>query len=56
MVNKIFSNLIGRTMEVYVEDMLIKSLKKEDHVTNLHEKFALLQKYNMKLNLAKCAR
>ena len=42
-------------MEVYVDDMLVKSLQKEDHVTNLREMFSLLQKYNMKLNLAKCA-
>ena len=54
LVNKIFSNLIDRTMEVYVDDMLVKSLKKEDHVTDLREMFALLRRYNMKLNPAKC--
>ena len=54
LVNKIFANLIGRTMEVYVDDMLVKSLKKEDHVTDLQEMFALLRRYNMKLNPAKC--
>ena len=48
-------DLIGRTMEVYVDDMLVKSLKKDNHVSNLREMFALLRKYNMKLNLAKCA-
>ena len=42
-------------MEVYVDDMLVKSLRKEDHVADLWEMFALLQKYNMKLNPAKCA-
>lgn len=31
LVNKIFKHLIGKTMEVYVDDMLIKSLDKEDH-------------------------
>ena len=41
-------------MEVYVDDMLVKSLKKDDHVSDLREMFALLRKYNMKLNLAKC--
>ena len=55
LVNKIFSNLIGRTMEVYVDNMLVKSLKKEDHVTDLREMFALWRRYNMKLNPAKCA-
>ena len=42
-------------MEVYVDDMLVKSLQKEDHVTDLREMFSLLQKYNMKLNPVKCA-
>ena len=41
-------------MEVYVNDMLVKSLQKEDHVTDLQEMFALLRKYNMKLNPTKC--
>ena len=42
LVNKVFVNLIGKTMKVYVDDMLVKSLKKEDHVTDLREMFALL--------------
>ena len=42
-------------MEVHVDDMLIKSLKKDDHVADLCKMFALLRKYNMKLNPAKCA-
>ena len=42
LVNKIFSDLISITMEVYIDDMLVKSLKKEDHVTDLREMFALV--------------
>ena len=38
-----------------MDDMLVKSLKKEDHVTDLREMFALLRRYNMKLNSVKCA-
>ena len=33
-------------MEVYVDDMLVKSLQKEDHVTDLQEMFTLLRKLN----------
>ena len=55
LVNKIFLGLIGKTMEVYVDDMLVKSLRKIDHVIDLHEMFTLLRKYNMKLNPTKCA-
>ena len=42
-------------MEVYIDDMLVKILQKEDHTSDLREMFALLQRYNMKLNPAKCA-
>ena len=54
LVNKVFSDLIGRTMKVYVDDMLVKSLEKDDHVFDLCEMFALLWTYKMKLNPAKC--
>ncbi|KAL5565596.1 hypothetical protein UlMin_028760 [Ulmus minor] len=35
LVNKMFKDQIGKTMEVYVEDMLVKSLKTEEHIQNL---------------------
>ena len=38
-----------------MDDMLVKSLHKEDHVTDLWEMFALLRRYNMKLNPTKYA-
>ena len=46
--------MIGKTMEVYIDDMLVKSLQEVDHITDFREMFVVLQKYNMKLNLAKC--
>ena len=42
-------------MEVYIDDMLVKSIKAELHITHLAEAFQVLKSYNMKLNLAKCA-
>ena len=55
MVNKLFKELIGNTMEVYVDDMLLKSLDRSDHVKHLEEAFALLRKFNVKINPEKCA-
>ena len=55
MVNKIFKPLIGHTMEVYVDDMITKSKEPIDHVKHLEETFELLRKYQMKLNMEKCA-
>lgn len=50
-----FRLLIGKTMEVYVDDLNTKSLKAKDHVHDLRETFDILRKYNMKLNLKKCS-
>ncbi|KAL0434722.1 UNVERIFIED_CONTAM: hypothetical protein Sradi_0180100 [Sesamum radiatum] len=55
LVDKILTAYIGRNVEVYVDDMLIKSKKAEDHIADLEETFAVLRKYRLKLNPAKCA-
>ncbi|XP_058103559.1 uncharacterized protein LOC131247143 [Magnolia sinica] len=41
-------------MEVYVNDMLVKSIRVSDHISDLGETFSILRKYCMKLNQAKC--
>ncbi|XP_013601183.1 PREDICTED: uncharacterized protein LOC106308578 [Brassica oleracea var. oleracea] len=41
-------------MEVYIDDMLVKSLHASDHVSHLEEGLARLNSHNMKLNSAKC--
>ena len=55
LVSKMFKQQIRKTMEVYVDDMLVKSLKANEHINNLKESFEILRKYKMKLNPAKCA-
>ena len=42
-------------MEVYIDDMFVKSIKVELHITHLAETFQVLRSYNMKLNPTKCA-
>ena len=54
LVTKMFRPLLGKTMEVYIDDMLIKS-KEPNHATHLQQVFDLLRTYGMKLNPAKCA-
>ena len=45
----------GRNVQVYVDDMLVKSLREDDHLDDLRETFNTLRSYNMKLNPNKCA-
>ena len=49
-----FSHQIGRTVEVYVDNMLVKSKDKANHLDDLKETFSALCKYNIKLHPAKC--
>ena len=50
-----FRSLLGKTMEVYIDDMLVKSKERLDHTMHLQEAFNLLKAYDMKLNPLKCA-
>ena len=53
-VTKMFRPLLGKTMEVYIDDMLIKSKERPDHANHLQHAFDLLRTYGMKLNPTKC--
>ena len=50
LVTKMFRPLLGKTMEVYIDDMLVKSKERSDHATHLQETFDLLRTNGMKLN------
>ena len=52
---KIFKPLIGQTMEVHINDIVVKKKTQSEHTQYLEETFQLMRVYNMKLNLAKCA-
>ena len=45
---------MGRTMEVYIDDYVVKSKTHVEHIQHLEEAFSLMHKYNMKLNVLKC--
>jgi hypothetical protein len=54
MVTTMFGHLIGKTIKVYIDDMLVKSVKKEDHLTHLKEVLGVLQRDKLRLNTSKC--
>jgi hypothetical protein len=53
-MRRVFRELIGRIIEAYVDDIVVKSKKTGDLVPNLTEVFAKLQQHGVKLNLEKC--
>ena len=54
LMNKMFAHQFGRNIQVYVDDILVKSLRENDHLNDLQETFYTLRSYNMKLNPSKC--
>ena len=55
MVNKVFKDLLGNTMEAYVDDMIVKSRKEESHIEKLKKVFHVMRSHNMRLNPSKCS-
>jgi ribonuclease HI len=54
MVTKMFRHIIGKTVEVYIDDMLVKSLHEEDHIVHLLQVFDILRESRLRLNASKC--
>jgi len=55
LMDYIFHDMIGRNVEVYVDDIVVKSYSCEQHVSDLKEVFQALRKYHMRLNPEKFA-
>ena len=55
MISKMFKSHLGHTMEVYIDDMVVKSKTDDEHFTDLQEVFDILKKHKLRLNAAKCA-
>jgi hypothetical protein len=45
---------IGRNLEVYVDDNIIKSQKSSNLISDLEKIFKILKQFNIKLNLEQC--
>ena len=54
LVNRMFTQQIGRNVEVYIDDMLVKSIREISHLDDLRETFETLRLYDIKLNPSKC--
>lgn len=51
----IFDDLLHKQVECYVDDLVVKTKRREDHVADLRIVFKRLRKYNLKMNPLKCA-
>ena len=54
MIKKVLGDQLGRNISAYVDDVVVRSKKKEDHIQDLRETFANLHYPGLKLNPEKC--
>lgn len=49
-----FKDQLGKTMEAYIDDMVVKSKLATNHLANLREVFGILKNHQLHLNASKC--
>nr|AAQ56314.1 putative gag-pol precursor [Oryza sativa Japonica Group] len=54
-MNYIFNDLIGLLVEIYIDDVVVKSKEVDDHIANLRKVSDRTRKYGLKMNPTKCA-
>ena len=54
-MQKIFDNVLHKYVECYVNDLVVKTKRREDHLVDLRSVFNGLRKYQLKMNPHKCA-
>jgi len=54
LMDRVFQPLLGKTVEVYVDDIIVKSPNAQQHSADLAQVFKALRTYNIRLNLEKC--
>ena len=55
MMTKIFEPQLGRSIEVYIDDIVVKSKLVSEHVGDLTNIFEILRKHKLRLNASKCS-
>ena len=53
-MQKIFDNMLHKNVECYVDDLVVKFRKREDHLRDLCMVFDKLRRYQFKMNQLKC--
>ncbi|KAL0405768.1 UNVERIFIED_CONTAM: hypothetical protein Slati_3890700 [Sesamum latifolium] len=54
-MQRIFNDMLHKNVECYVDDLVVKSKKREDHLYDLRKVFERLRRYQLKMNPSKCA-
>ena len=55
MMSRMFESQLGKNIEIYIDDMVVKSKVVSEHLEDLGTIFEILRKYKLRLNASKCS-
>ena len=55
MMTKMFESQLGKNIELYIDNMVVKSKVESEHVNDLGNIFTILRKHKLRLNASKCS-
>ena len=55
MMTRMFETQLGKSIEVYINDMIVKSKVVSEHVRDLRNIFEIMRKHKFRLNTSKCS-
>ena len=55
MMTRMFESLLGKNIEIYIDDMVVKSKMVSEHLEDLQVVFEILRRYKLRLNASKCS-
>ena len=54
-MTRMFESLLGKNIEIYIDDMVVKSKMVSEHLGDLQVIFEILRSYKLRLNASKCS-
>ena len=55
MMTRMFEPQLSKNIEVYIDDMVVKSKVESEHVNDLGNIFEILRRHKLRLNDSKCS-
>ena len=55
MMTRMFESQLGKNIEIYIDDMVVKSKIESEHVNDLENIFGILRRHKLRLNASKCS-
>ena len=55
MMTRMFEPQMGKNIDIYIENMVVKSKVESEHINDLGNIFEILRKHKLRLNASKCS-